>query len=1222
MRKRILGLDLGIGSLGWAVVDLEEELLEQTADKGNKIESKYKISGGKIAGAGVRTFDEPIDRQGKSLAAARGEARRGRASIERKAERLRYLINLAKQYGIISQNFTINNLMCPKKIALKDWDIWKLRSEAPYIKLSSVEIFRILYHIANHRGFYFPTKAEALELEDVKTDNLTSGDAKIKEDKKIKGGIISIKNAYKSSGCKTIGEYLYRKEGKKHNKKDDYSVSLYRDDLCDEVKTILQFQRENGNDLFTPEFETRYINEVLMYTHPIDKDSLKKMIGECELRPGQLRFPKQGYEAELFTFYNRLNNLLIQHKQDKSESKISEEEKKARKKSALEQTRERINEAAKKAGYLNFLDYVLKSKNCKLIFAELRKLLHLNGDEKFNLCSYHEFNPEYEKTIKIEKNKIDEFNADNLKLYDMVTGEEKESCWQGLKPIVEQYFERYNNAKSVKYYFSDIRKQLNIVENLRFCKLKKDYCLSKNEIGIDKYLAQFEKETFVEFPGYWLLKKGLGDDFEKLNTKNLNDIAETLVYYKSDESRKNYLEQHGIKDDILINKILELNMKEVAFFSRDALQKLNEEMKKGILFNDAKELLCSEVVKKGKVSEIAPYHGVFEKNATVARIIAEFRKTVNAINKEYGVIDEIHIELATDVANSKDKIMQIRNGQIRYKEQRDAAKERCLACGIDPNIGDNLLRFRLAEEQDFKCIYTGNQIYLGASENTPTGRISIFDCDIDHIIPISRSFNDSLSNKVICSNLANREKRNRLPYEWFMDKEKMKTEEGRSKAEEKWREFKIRVLTGNKMSGAKKHNLLREKFDEDDMKNFISRDLNNTRYATRHIAEYLREYFNFENSQNTMIKDNNRIRVLGGGITAKLRHLWGLDKDRDESNLHHAQDAVVIACASFRNIYYICSVLKELEIKGIRPKKTQLGPWKTFRDDLHEALSKITVSKLVRASATGQAHKQPDKKKKGHTLIKRKNAKNVIDVSLDSMFRYDVYCNDKGYYCMPIYAIDLHRKDFKYTAMQGKNEIEAPQNEFVFSLYKGSMVKIITKDNECFEGYVTQYNAQNGQFVLESINGDYSYEINTSTFEIGNHIRIYENNIPKNYIIDNFNEETQKLSLKSLDEDDDINIIAKIKIKENKDTCEEKVLSGYKVDKTYIKADKKKKIKISVIKDFQKFTIDRLGVVARVKKETERFSQKVKSNKQRMADRKARREKQEQEKQLQAKAQG
>lgn len=1216
MRKRVLGVDLGIGSLGWAVVDLNEELLECDKDSDSKIESKYKITNGSIVATGVRIFDEPVDRQGKSLAAARGEFRRSRATIERKAERLRYLIKLAKQYGIISQDFTLNEFNAPKNFYLirvpedrqgKDWNIWRLRAEAPYKKLSYAEVFRILYHIANHRGFYFPTKAEAAGLEDKKTDKAGADDAKEKENKKIKGSIAAVRNAYENSGCKTIGEYLYKKEGKKHNQKDDYSVSLYRDKLCEEVKKILEFQRKEGNNLFTPEFEKRYIDEVLMYNHPLDDNNIKKMIGKCELFENELRFPKQGYESELYTFYNRLNNLVIKNNKDKPKNKESEEERKERKKVELKQTREQINIAANKCGYGSILDYVLKSKNCKLTFTDLRKLLMLSNDETFNLCSYHEVNPEYEKTIKIEKDKINQFNADNLKLYDIETGEEKNSCWAEFKPFVEKYFEKYVNAKTVKYYFSDIRKQLKNLENLRFCKIKKDYYLSKNEIGTDKYLAQFEKETFVEFPGYLLLKKGLGDYFEKLDDDNLDDIAEALVYYQSDEGRKNYLEQHGIKDETLINKILELNMKEVTFYSRKALHEFNKEMKCGLLFNEAKNKVeksygC-QIKQNEKITEIAPYHGTFENNASVARMIAEFRKTINAINKKYDVIDEIHIELATEVANSKHKIMRIKNGQIRYKEQRDAARERCLENNINPDAGDNLLRFRLAEEQDFKCIYTGKQIYLGASENTPENQISIFDCDIDHIIPISRSFNDSLSNKVICSNLANREKRNRLPYEWIKDIEKMKTEEGRCNAEERWQKFKVRVLTGNKMSGAKKYNLLREKFDEEDMKNFISRDLNNTRYATRHIAEYLREYFSFEKSQNTNINDVNRIRVLGGGITAKLRHLWGLDKDRDESNLHHAQDAVVIACASFSNIYYICSVLKELEIKGIRPQKTQLGLWATFRDDLKNSLDKITVSKLVRATATGQAHKQPDKGNKGHTLIKRETAQNTIDVTLDSMFRYDVYRNNKGYYCMPIYAMDLHRKDFKYVAMQCKNEIEALEQDFVFSLYKGSMVKIITKNDEVFDGYVVQYIAQSGQFVLESVNGNHCYEINTSTLGIDDYVRLKAENEVRDYIVDEYDETKKQLHLESVDGKYETDISAVVKDK-----------NKYQTIKTYTKVDKEKKISLPVIKDFQKFTIDRLGNVTLVKKETERFSQKIKSNAQRIADRKVRREKAKQTK--------
>ena len=61
MKKRVLGLDIGIASLGWAVVDIDEELMTTK----NKNESKYKINSGEIAGSGVRVWKEPVDRQGR-----------------------------------------------------------------------------------------------------------------------------------------------------------------------------------------------------------------------------------------------------------------------------------------------------------------------------------------------------------------------------------------------------------------------------------------------------------------------------------------------------------------------------------------------------------------------------------------------------------------------------------------------------------------------------------------------------------------------------------------------------------------------------------------------------------------------------------------------------------------------------------------------------------------------------------------------------------------------------------------------------------------------------------------------------------------------------------------------------------------------------------------------------------------------------------------------------
>src|SRR5690606_12467662 len=67
---------------------------------------------------------------------------------------------------------------------------------------------------------------------------------------------------------------------------------------------------------------------------------------------------------------------------------------------------------------------------------------------------------------------------------------------------------------------------------------------------------------------------------------------------------------------------------------------------------------------------------------------------------------------------------------------------------------------------------------------------------------------------------------------------------------------------------------------------FRDRNLNDTRYIARYFSEF--------------VKQNLGVRVVQptGRLTAYLRKRWGLVKSREESHLHHAQDAAVIAATS------------------------------------------------------------------------------------------------------------------------------------------------------------------------------------------------------------------------------------------------------------------------------------------------------------------------------------
>jgi len=394
-------------------------------------------------------------------------------------------------------------------------------------------------------------------------------------------------------------------------------------------------------------------------------------------------------------------------------------------------------------------------------------------------------------------------------------------------------------SKNIYIYYSDIRRQLNLSSDFRFAELK-GYTKSVAELGSKaKYIKQFEDDTFIELKGYHKIQKAINENcnnekWEQVSSDidKLDTIAEALTYCKRDETRRDYLHQNNIIDKEVIEAVLTINMKQLANHSKEALKKLLRYMEKGDLFHEAKEKARFGKIEYEKQEILEPYRGFFEDNPAVARVISQTRKLINALVRKYQKqfpIDQIHIEVATELASSEKRKNQIRQGQNRYREDNKAAAERCREWKLDPEEGQNLLMFRLAEQQNYFCPYTGTKITL-----YPSGAVNevyIKDCEIDHILPMSRSFNDSLNNKVLCTQKANQEKRDRIPFEWF--------EDSYSKDSLQWMEFENRAKKLYGMPYPKRRNLVRKSWTEKDKERFLSRNLNDTRYAARHIADYL-----------------------------------------------------------------------------------------------------------------------------------------------------------------------------------------------------------------------------------------------------------------------------------------------------------------------------------------------------------------------------------------------
>ena len=278
MSKIILGLDLGITSIGWALVNVDDE---------NTINNK-------IIDSGVRIFtiaEHPKD--GKSLALPRREARGARRTTKRKAQKIRAIKKLLVQNKIITQD-ELDNLFIGNK---HQKDVWELRREALYRKLDAKELSRVMIHLAKHRGYHSNRKSE--EPAD-------------SEGKAVLSGITQNKTILETKDYLTIGEYISTKDKKRNGKDKDgklvYNNSVARSMLIDEINIIFTKQKEFENDLVNDELLQNYKD--IAFSQRALK-SVADMVANCQFEVDEKRASKSSYSFEYFRALQKLKNLRI-----------------------------------------------------------------------------------------------------------------------------------------------------------------------------------------------------------------------------------------------------------------------------------------------------------------------------------------------------------------------------------------------------------------------------------------------------------------------------------------------------------------------------------------------------------------------------------------------------------------------------------------------------------------------------------------------------------------------------------------------------------------------------------------------------------------------------------------------------------------------------------------------------------------------------------------------
>lgn len=531
-----------------------------------------------------------------------------------------------------------------------------------------------------------------------------------------------------------------------------------------------------------------------------------------------------------------------------------------------------------------------------------------------------------------------------------------------------------------KATFTEIRKKLGFLESVKF------------------NLEKGKRSTLQGMVTDCLMAKAIGKQWHGFPEETKDGVVDALIKSVDDDDTHELLvERYGLTAD-QADLALSVELPEgYTNLSLIAINKLLPFLKEGLVF-EHRDPEKSARAKAGYDDPWALRQRIFDKlpdprrtadspigdipNPVVKRTLTEVRKVVNAIVREYGRkrIKEIHVEMGRDVKTRpkpdprnpayRKYLDQIEEMREREKK-RDLAKQKLRESNIPfGTAGINILKYLLWEEQNEVCAYSGKIISFS--------QLFTSEVEIDHILPRSRSLDDSQMNKVVCfrdENHGSTGKGQRTPRQWLEHSNPEK--------------YEAMCQRAKKLPYSKYQRFLRKDAKPED---FIERQLNDTRYIAKATVEYLKCLFDHD--------ANKRGAVLGlkGQLTSTLRRQWGLDsileelkdgpawRDDGSSKLrfgqknradhrHHAIDAVVLAMTNRNRLTalangfavdaYIEPESGETKYKSFYEGELIPLPWKEFRRDVCERIASLDGDHTDDGQRRGVSHRVERKIKGG-----------------------------------------------------------------------------------------------------------------------------------------------------------------------------------------------------------------------------------------------------------------
>jgi len=297
MSKKILGLDLGSNSLGWALLEEVDGQASSIVDIGSRIFTK----------AVEEKVPTPKNQK-------RRDMRLGRRVIQRRVRRRQRMLNYLVSLDLLSNELQRN--FQPEIILNALGDPYYLRARALDHQLTRYEFGRVLLHLVARRGFLSTKKQVAGDLIDDpdtlayldQIDDVSSTD---KEEGAFKADISELRKAIETSGARTLGEYLHKLEGgmcKRNRSHDGGHLRTDRAMYKDELNLIWEKQKQYFSDLPSDFMsDNKGIKQIIFYQRPL---KLKKdRVGKCSLEAQKYRAPMARIEVQRFRYFQDINNL-------------------------------------------------------------------------------------------------------------------------------------------------------------------------------------------------------------------------------------------------------------------------------------------------------------------------------------------------------------------------------------------------------------------------------------------------------------------------------------------------------------------------------------------------------------------------------------------------------------------------------------------------------------------------------------------------------------------------------------------------------------------------------------------------------------------------------------------------------------------------------------------------------------------------------------------------